>query len=84
MEMKLKSEIPFIRESFNKITNIPKYAVSLKANGNYKDFGTRLAWDCIHATIPSEIVCGWYDKYSCHDDHITTAAKSVLREMGVL
>ena len=78
MEMKLKSEIPFIRESFNKITNLPEYAVSLKANGNYKNFGTRLAWDCIHATIPSEIVCGWYD------DHITTAAKSVLREMGVL
>lgn len=84
MEMKLKSEIPFIRESFNKITNLPEYAISLKANGNYKDFGTRLAWDCIHATIPSEIVCGWYDKYNCNDGHITTAAKSVLREMGVL
>lgn len=84
MEMKLKSEIPFIRESFNKITNLPEYAVSLKANGNYKDFGTRLAWDCIHATIPSEIVCDWYDKYNCHDSHITTAAKAVLREMGVL
>lgn len=84
MEMKLKSEIPFIRESFNKITNLPEYAERLKANGNYNDFGTRLAWDCIHATIPSEIICGWYDKYSCNDDHITTAAKSVLREMNVL
>ena len=84
MEMKLKSEIPFIRESFSKIKNLQEYAVSLKANGNYKDFGTRLAWDCIHATIPSEIVCGWYDKYSCNDNHITTAAKAVLREMGVL
>ena len=84
MEMKLKSEIPFIRESFNKITNLPEYAERLKANGNYKDFGTRLAWDCIHCSIPSEIVCGWYDKYNCNDDHITTAAKSVLREMNVL
>ena len=82
--MKLKSEIPFIRESFNKITNLQEYAVSLKANGNYNDFGTRLAWDCIHCSIPSEIVCGWYDKYSCNDDHITNAAKSVLREMNVL
>lgn len=84
MEMKLKSEIPFIRESFNKITNLPEYAERLKANGNYKDFGTRLAWDCIHCSIPSEIICGWYDKYNCRDDHITTAAKSVLREMNVL
>lgn len=82
--MKLKSEIPFIRESFSKITNLPEYAVKLKTTGNYKDFGTRLAWDCIHATIPSEIVCGWYDKYNCHDDHITTAAKAVLKEMEVL
>lgn len=53
--MKLKSEIPFIRESFNKITNLPEYAERLKANGNYKDFGTRLAWDCIHCSIPSEM-----------------------------
>ena len=49
MEMKLKSEIPFIRESFNKITNLPEYAERLKANGNYKDFGTRLAF-----TVPSQ------------------------------
>lgn len=82
--MKLKSEIPFIKANFSKITNLPEYEANLKANGNYKDFGTRLAWDCIHATILSEIVCGWYDKYNCHDDHITTAAKAALMEMGVL
>lgn len=82
--MKLKSEIPFIRERFSKITNLPEYATKLKANGNYKDFGTRLAWDCIRATIPSEIVCGWYDKYNCNDSHITNAAKAVLKEMNIL
>lgn len=82
--MKLKSEIPFMRERFKAITNLPEYAAKLKASGNYKDFGTRLAWDCIRATISSEIVCGWYNKYNCHDDHITTAVKAALREMGVL
>ena len=82
--MKLKNEIPFIRESFSKITNLPEYAEKLKATGNYKDFGTRLAWDCIYATIPIGTICGWFDKYNCHDDHITTAAKAVLREMEVL
>ena len=82
--MKLKSEIPFIRDRFSKITNLPEYAEKLKATGKYKDFGTRLAWDCIRATIPIETICGWFDKYNCHDDHITTAAKAVLREMEVL
>lgn len=43
--MKLKSEIPYVMERFSKIKNLQEYAVSLKANGNYKDFGTRLAWD---------------------------------------
>lgn len=31
--MKLKNEIPFIMESFSKITNLPEYAKKLKANG---------------------------------------------------
>ena len=82
--MKLKSEIHYVTERFSKIKNLQEYAVSLKANGNYNDFGTRLAWDCIRATIPIETVCDWFDKYNCHDDHITTAAKAVLREMEVL
>ena len=82
--MKLRSEIPYVRERFSKIKNLQEYAVSLKANGDYKDFGTRLAWDCIRSTIPSEIICGWYDKYNCNDTHITTLAKAVLREMEVL
>ena len=82
--MKLKSEIPFIRERFSKIPNLSEYAANLKANGKYNDFGTRLAWDCLRATISSEIICGWYDKYQCNDDHITTAAKAVLREMDIL
>ncbi len=36
--MKLKSEIPFIKANFSKITNLPEYAERLKANGNYKGF----------------------------------------------
>ena len=82
--MKLKSEIHYVRERFSKIKNLQEYAVSLKANGYYKDFSTRLAWDCIHCSTPSEIICGWYDKYNCNDDHSTGLAKAVLREMEVL
>lgn len=81
--MKLKSELDYTVSQFKKIKNLESYAEKLKATGNYKDFGTRLAWDCIHATIPSEIVCGWYDKYNCNDDHITTMAKAALRELKI-
>lgn len=38
--MKLKSEIPHVRERFKAITNLPEYAAKLKANGNYKDSST--------------------------------------------
>ena len=31
--MKLKNEIPFIKENFSKITNFPEYAKKIKANG---------------------------------------------------
>lgn len=81
--MKLKSELDYTVSQFKRIRNLESYAENLKATGNYKDFGTRLAWDCIHATIPSEIVCGWYDKYNCNDDHITTMAKAALRELKI-
>lgn len=82
--MKLKSELPFIREKFALIPNLPEYAKELKAKGNYRSFETRLAWDCLRATISSEIICDWYKKYDCNDDHITTAAKAVLKERGIL
>lgn len=82
--MKLKDKVPFMVERFSRINNLESYTEKLKATGNYKDFGTRLAWDCIHATIPSETVCDWYDKYNCNDNHITTAAKAALKNMGIL
>ena len=52
--MKLKNEIPFIRESFSKITNLTEYAEKLKATGNHKDFATTLASDYNRATITIE------------------------------
>ena len=33
-QMKLKSEIPYVRERFSKIKNLQEYAVSLKAKAN--------------------------------------------------
>ena len=83
--MKLKNEIPTIRAAFEpNEQRIKQYAADLRANGKYKDFGTRLAWDCLYALIGTEQICKWYTLYNCHDNHITTAARAVLKELNVL
>ena len=77
--MKLANELDFVVEKFKQINCLEEYAVNLKKYGLYKDFETRLAWDCLRMTIPSNTICEWYEKYGCNDDHITTLAKKALK-----
>lgn len=77
--MKLAAELDFVVEKFKQIKNLETYAANLKKSGAYNDFETRLAWDCLRATVPSSTVCEWYDKYDCNDDHITTIVKKALK-----
>lgn len=77
--MKLQPELDYVVEKFKQIRNLEDYAENLKTRGNYNDFETRLAWDCLRATVPSSIICSWYEKYSCNDSHITTLAKTALK-----
>lgn len=77
--MKLAAELDFVVEKFKQIRDLESYAKELKKSGNYNDFETRLAWDCLRATIPVEIRCSWYEKHNCHDVHITTLAKTALK-----
>ena len=51
----------------------------LKEYGIYKDYETRLAWDCLRMTVSTDTVCEWYDKYNCTDEHITTLVKKALK-----
>lgn len=79
--MKLQNEMNYVTEQFKKIKDkIKPYAEKLKAAGGYNDFETRLAWDCLHAVVPCNVICSWYDKYNCNDSHITTLAKVVLKQ----
>ena len=80
--MKLANELDFVVEKFKQIQNLEDYAAKLKESGEYNDFETRLAWDCLRATIPSSTICEWYEKYGCTDDHITTLAKKALKTIG--
>lgn len=77
--MKLANELDFVVEKFKQIKNLESYAAALKKSGKYKDFETRLAWDCLHRTIPASTICEWYEKYDCTDDHITTLVKKALK-----
>lgn len=77
--MKLAPELDYVVEKFKQIRNLEDYAETLKASGDYKDFETRLAWDCLRLTVPSSTICEWYDKYNCNDNHITTLAKTALK-----
>lgn len=77
--MKLEAELDFVVQKFKQLHNLEEYAATLKAKGGYNDFETRLAWDCLHATVPSSVICEWYDKYDCNDSHITTLVKKALK-----
>lgn len=79
--MKLKNELNFVVEKLKRITDLEKYAEKLKAEGNYNDFETRLAWDALRASVGTNTICKWYDKYNCNDKHIDTLAKKALKEV---
>ena len=80
--MKLAPELDFLVEKFKQIRNLESYAEELKKSGNYNDFETRLAWDCLRLTVPSSTICEWYEKYNCNDTNITTLAKAALKIAG--
>ena len=80
--MKLAPELGLVVEKFKQIRNLESYAEELKKSGNYNDFETRLAWDCLRLTVPSSTICEWYEKYNCNDTHITTLAKAALQIAG--
>lgn len=77
--MKLANELDFVVERFKKIHGLEAYAEKLKKSGDYHDFETRLAWDCLRVAVGTTTICEWYTKYDCTDAHITTLAKKALQ-----
>lgn len=83
--MKLQNELQYVKAQFeNNIDKIKDYAPKLKESKQYNDFEVRLTWDCLRAFVGSGTICLWYDKYNCHDTHITTLGKKALKELGVI
>lgn len=83
--MKLQKELPIVIETFNKhLEKITEYAAVLKESGDYNDFNTRLAFDCLRAFIGTKTICELYDKYNCHDSHIKTLGIKALKELNII
>jgi len=79
--MKLESELNYVVEKFKQIRNLREYAEELRKSGKYNDFKARLGWDCLRMTVPSDTICGWYEKYECNDTHITVLVKTALKKV---
>lgn len=80
--MKLKAELNGLIKKFSEIQDkIHPYALELYAFGEFNDFETRLAWDCLRSVVDSSTICSWYETYGCTDDHITSLAKAALRSV---
>ncbi len=85
LNMKLYKELEQTVNCFmENAEKIKEYAIRLKMSGEYKDFETRLAWDCIRYFRGVKTIYSWYDKYNCNDKHITTLGKRALKEIGVI
>lgn len=81
--MKLKSEYEYaVNMATSKFTDEELYQHVLRVikNGRYNHLDVRIAHDLKYATMPSSIICKWYDKYNCNDDHITTLYKKVIKD----
>lgn len=59
-----------------------RHREALKDDPRVRDLEKRLRWDALHAVIPSRWVCDNLYPY-VNDDHIDTALRRVMKEMGV-
>lgn len=85
--LKLEKELPEVikrLEVLKQHSNVIEYREKLKASGNYNKFEVRFVWDVCNAIFTTEEVCSWYDKYNCHDNHITSLFKAACRKTGLL
>lgn len=83
--MKLQAELINVVNTLQPYEKeIKDHSKWLKENGDYNDFNTRLAWDCLNAFIGTETICSWYYKYNCNDKHITTLGIKALKELNVI
>lgn len=74
-----------ILEAFNNNKQqIIDYIPILKATNNYKDFNTRLAFDCARYFLNINWICSLYDSEKLNDTHLKTAYIKALKELKII
>ena len=63
---------------------IENYIPKLKEAGGYKDFNTRLAFDCARAFLDLGWACSLYDTEDLNDTHLKTAYITALKELKLI
>ncbi len=61
---------------------IPEHRAYLVNEGKAKDIEKRLRWDLFYAAKLTRYACDTLYSYM-HDDHIDTALKGIMKELGV-
>ena len=81
--MKLENEREYVLNQMRKLdaAQVREYAENVKKSGDYQNFEIRITNDILAACIPTPTRCEWYEKYSCNDTHITTLARSCVKEI---
>ena len=81
--MKLQSELKgLISNLKSKVTeeSINKHIEAVRSE--CKSLRVRVIYDvCRYACGGSVVMCEWYDKYNCHDEHIKTLFFAAFREV---
>ena len=82
--MKLQNELSTMVDKFDQLKEqIKIYAPKLYASKDYKDFVTRLSYDCFHAAYRGEERCSYYDHLQeaypgFTDQHLKTLLRTAL------
>ena len=85
MTMKLQNEYEYATQmATSKVTDeaLYEHAMNIAHTGasGIKKLDVRIANDLKYATMPVNVICDWYAKYNCNDNHITTLYKRILKE----
>ena len=85
--MKLQEVYKETLEEFKKISldcelleQLKHHIYVVKKSGEHKKLNVRIAWDIMRWRIGTPRICGWYGKYCCNDEHITTLALRCMHD----
>lgn len=88
--MKLQKELEFAVNKVNEtikrngLEKVREYMANVYAGHEWKNFEVRISCDIVKGSIGSRVICEWYDKYNCTDEHVTTLCISAMKAAGLL